>query len=220
MAVTRGELQEDIYEILSKTPTAYGLLTPTKVNSMIQDSLDFISSKMMKIGGGWLTQVVYENITANTNYQPLPAGIAIVNFIKVKQTGSDIYVPIQFGEGAQASSDTSSTGTGNFRPTWRFSSSQLFLEPKPSTTVTDGLMFDAVFFPTRLSSDNSEIDGDLDNMTFVHYAKWRAASQLFAMSSKELPPWKQYELEWQQAALEQIARRFREPTPVRGFNDF
>ena len=43
MAITRLELQTDIYEILSKEPTSFGLLTPAKVNKMIQDSLVLIS---------------------------------------------------------------------------------------------------------------------------------------------------------------------------------
>lgn len=220
MAVTRGELQADIYEILSKSPTAYGLLTPTKVNKMIQDSLDYIAAKMLKIGGGWLTKIVYANFTAGNPYVDLPAGLAIVNFIKILGPVDGEYTPINFNENADGVTQTTQASAANFNPFYRFSSGKLYLEPVPKESKTNGLLFDGVFFPDRLLSDGAEIDGDMDNFCFVHYAKWRAASALFSLTSKNDPPWARFELQWQQQCEAMIARRFREPTPIKRFSDY
>lgn len=213
MPISRGELQSQIYEILSKSPTAFGLLTPTKVNAMIQDSLDYISTKMMKLGGAWLTRVTFANITANSNYVDLPAGLAIINFVKRKNAAGD-YVPINFDENAIGVS-VQNTVTSTTLSSYRFSSGKLYLEPLPKEPLTAGLMFDGVFYPDRLVNDGSEIAGDLDNFAFINYAKWRAASQLHSLTTREPPPWSTSEMEWKQASLEIIARRFREPTTIR-----
>lgn len=220
MTIMRSELQGEIYEILSKSPTAYGLLTPTKVNKMIQDSLDYIATKMLKLGGGWLSRIVYADIAADDPYVTLPAGVAIVNFIKKKSSSGEVYEPIQFNENAGGVSVVSASSLPAQGTVWRFSSGRLFLEPVPTEDVEDGLLIDAVFHPDRLTSDSSEIDGDLDNYTFIHYAKWRAASQLHSLTSSEAPPWSSSELEWKQACLEIIARRFRQPTIIQGFSDY
>jgi hypothetical protein len=218
VTTTRAELQADIYEILSKSPTAYGLLTPTKVNKAIQDSLDYIAAKMMKIGGGWLGRVSYEDITADDHYVDIPAGMAILNFVKRKNGNGD-YEELAFDDGSKGTTVVSTTNSLTVG-TYRFSSGRLYLNQKPATAVTDGILFDGTYYPDRLTADGSEIDGDMNNMTFLHYAKWRSASQLFGLTSKETPPWTASEIEWKQAALEQIARRFREPTFIRNFNDY
>lgn len=218
MTMTRLQLQTEIYEIMSKTASAAGLLTPTKVNTAIQDALDYISAKMLKINGGWLTRLVYANVTGNSPYVTIPSGLSIINFIKYK-TGTDSeYVPINFNENADGASDfTSGTGATGGLPVWRFSNSMILLEPMPASTLANAVMIDGVYMPTALALDADNISGDLDNRVFTTYAKWRAASILRSLTTKDPPPWAMIEMEWKQACLEILARRSREPTPIRSF---
>jgi hypothetical protein len=71
MATTRLQMQTAIYEILQKEATAYGLLTPTKVNNTIQDSLDWIAATMLSNNSMWNQQIVYLDINADTVIQDL-----------------------------------------------------------------------------------------------------------------------------------------------------
>lgn len=205
--------------MLGKAPTAYGYYTPDKVNAMIQDSLDFIAHKMMKISNGWLTHLSYADITANSPYVDLPNGMAILNFVKIKPSdGSAVYTPLSFNENAFGASAVESVGSAV--PYYRFSAGRLYLEPVPTVSVANGLMFDGVFYPSRLLQDGDEIDGDMNNMAFINYAKWRAASQLFSLTAGDakLPPWQASEVEWKQSVMELISRRFREPTVIRSID--
>lgn len=215
MAISRSDLQAQIYDIISKSPTAYGLITPQKVNAAIQDSLDFISTKMMKIMGGWLTSIAYADIEAGNPYVELPPGLAIVNFVKRKNAAGD-YEPLDFYENYNNPTVTTQVATTSVG-FYRFSSGKLYLEQIPQTDLENGIMFDGVFYPDQLISDGSEISGDLDNRAFINYAKWRSASQLHSLSSDAAPTWAASEIEWKQASLEIIARRFREPTTIQGF---
>ena len=71
MSTTRLQMQTAIYEILQKEATAYGLLTPTKVNNTIQDSLDWIAATMLGCNSMWNQQIIYLDINATTVIQDL-----------------------------------------------------------------------------------------------------------------------------------------------------
>ena len=222
MAITRLELQTSIYEILSKEPTAYGLLTPTKVNNMIQDCMDFIASKMMKTNAAWLIQIAYANITANTATVNLPTGLTVINFVKkLSGSNSTTYEPLPFFENNSGSTDTtavsSAAGGAQF---YRLVNNQIYLEPTPAETLTNGLMIEYVKFPTLLAADGTAIDGDFDNRCFTNYMKWRAASQLYALASESQPPWKQYEMEWYDICVALISKRIRMPSTIKSFTDY
>lgn len=217
MATTRGEMTDEIFEILGRNSTAAGFLTPVKAAAALRDSLDFIASNMMKIAGGWLTKVAYGSIVADSPYVDLPAGLAIINSVKIKQSGSTEYIPLSFNDGSNATTSTESAGTDLYMPRYSFSNGKLYLEPTPDASITNGIRFDATYYPDKLTSDGASISGDLDNRTFLNYAKWRTASVLFNLTTREAPPWVATELEWKKACMEIIARRFREPTFNREF---
>jgi hypothetical protein len=112
MATTRLQMQTAIYEILQKEATAYGLLTPTKVNNTIQDSLDWIAATMLSNNSMWNQQIVYLDIPAQTVIQDLTytasvtsagaGGITVtyttdINPLTVTVSGSAITVKLETG---------------------------------------------------------------------------------------------------------------------------
>lgn len=222
MAMTRLQLQTDIYNILSKSTSAAGLVTTDKVNTAIQDALDYIQAKMVKIGAEWLTQVRYVNYTANNPLVTLPTDLVVINFIKIATSADTTkYVPIENNENATGVSDTQASGIEGNLPVWRFSGAgTIRLEPMPSSSMTNGIMIDGVFLTTKLSSDSSQISGDLDNRIFTTYAKWRAASICRSLTTKEMPPWSKIEDQWELLVNAQIARRWREPGVSRPFANY
>lgn len=218
---TLTQLRDSIYEILSRSATTYGLLTPTKVDAMINDSFDYISSIMMEINGGWLRQRSYINVVGGTASYSLPSGTAVVNFLKIKSSASDDYVPLAYNENWDGVTLNPLSNVGNIIPfRWSFVNNQVFLEPTPVDTVAQGILVDAVFFPAVLTQNSDPVTGDMDNRIFVQYAKWRSASQLWYLTTDAPPPWEKTEMEWRSRCQKQISRRFREPTPIRDFDRY
>lgn len=224
MPITRAELQGEIYELLNKTPTAFGLLTPNKVNKVIADSLNYVAAHMLKIGGGWLQQFVYLSTVAGSPYIPLPTGLAIVNSIKCLNSDGTDYSPMTFDDMSINVTPTQTIAltdtTSSVVSRYCFSSGQLYVWPLPTLSTTNAIMVDGVFYPAKLISDGSHISGDMDNETFLNYIKWRSASILFSLGNNNAqtpPPWRQTEMEWKEMCIAIIARRFREPTFSRSF---
>jgi len=214
---TRLTLQNQIYEILQKTSTAYGLYTPAKVQAMIDDSLAFISAKMMKLNHGWHNQRTTLNIVADNPAVALPSGCAMINFLKIKRsTDSTNYVPLPFLENYDGTTNTESSTSDH----WRFVAGAIYLEPPPDTSVTGGILCEYTAFPAALSADGTSLNAELDISCFVNYAKFRAASQLYSLGSDGNPPWSRYENEWYEVCLEMISRRFRTPTPIIPFSNY
>lgn len=224
MTMQRSELRDEIYGLLQRDATAPGLLTPTKVNSAIQDSFDYIATKMMKINGGWLTGIAYCDIEEDDNYVTLPTGLVLINFVKIKDNSTGDYVPIEFGENADGVTlGTTQGGVGSsYRPRWRFSSGALFLEPKPDADLDEGIMIDGMFYPDQLTGDSALIDGDMNNRAFIQYAKWRSAAQLFRLANglagDAATPFDVDVAEWKQSVIETISRRHRMPTPIKAID--
>lgn len=221
MATTRLILQNEIYEILQKTPTAYGLYTPTKVQAMLNDSLDFIAGKMMKVTNGWLVKQKFLDIVGESNYVSLPTGTAIINFIKIKNSPSDAtYSPLSFSENSDSKTLTDSVPVNQGAMNYHLVNGKIFLDPKPADSVAEGLLIEYLCYPSQLTGDAQKLSSEMDLRPFVNYAKWRSASMLYALGSEGVPPWLSFENQWHQACLELISRRFRQPTPLKAFDDY
>ena len=166
----------------------------------------------MKIGGGWLTQSVTADITGGSFYVPLPANIVIVNFVKMLSAASSTdYVPIDFNENADGVTSTASVGNQGSMTTWCFKNGQIYLNNLPASSIANGLLIDGVFAPAAFTADGDTFSGDFDSRVFTNYVKWRAATLLRSLTTKEPAPWAVTEAEWKQAVVEYVARRYREP---------
>lgn len=221
MATTRLALQNEIYEILQKSPTAYGLFTPAKVSAAINDSLNYIQSKMIRIGTGWLTKRAYLNIVAGTQSIALPTGVAVINFIKKQTNGTD-YEPITFEENATGISSTQTPAGQTGVPFYHLVDGAIFLEPIPGVSLTDGLLIEYVAYPSALTADASLVDTQLDLPAFIQYAKWRSAKMLYSLGNQHgaVPAWAQYEAEWLMEVQTIIAKRIRMPGLRLAFSDY
>jgi hypothetical protein len=221
MPTTRLALQTEIYGILGKEATAFGYFTPAKVNAAIQDALDYIASKMMRVGTAWLTKRAFANIVANTQTVALPTDLALINFIK-KKTAANDYQPITFDENATAASSTTPSGGLIGLPIYHIVNNAIFLEPIPDENITDGLLIEYVAFPAALTSDSDNLPTELDKAAFVQYAKWRAAKQLYVQGNQHgaMPAWMQYEQEWLMEVQTVIAKRIRMPSYKLAFANY
>lgn len=221
MATTRLILQTKIYNILQKTATAYGLLSPDKVNDAIQDALDFTSTLMNNSSSVWLSKQTRLNIVGNDPTITLPADCVIINFVKKLAFGTQ-YVPLKYDESANVTTDTNTQNTANYTPTYRIVSGELFLEPTPADSLANGILLDYVACPAALTADGSTVDVSVDYPVFTQFVKWRAASILWntlhdqAMS----PPWAETEGIWFKEVKRTISRRIAKPCFIQGMTDY
>lgn len=221
MATTRLILQTKIYNILQKTATAYGLLSPDKVNDAIQDALDFTATLMNNSSSVWLSKQVKLNILANDPTITLPTDCVIINYVKKLQFGTQ-YVPLTYDESANVTTDTNAQNTANYTPTFRFVSGELFLEPTPADALANGILLDYVACPAVLSGDSSAVDISMDYPVFMQFVKWRAASILWNTLHDQAasPPWAETEGIWFKEVKRTIARRIAKPCYIQGMTNY
>jgi hypothetical protein len=221
MATTRLQLQTAIYAILAKSSTAYGLLDPTKVNSAIQDALDYIATLMNNSTAMWLAKDIKLNIVGNDPTVTLPTDCVIINFVKKLQFGTQ-YTPIVFDESSNTTTDTNPQNTANYTPTYRLSGGELYLEPTPADSLTNGIWLNYVAAPAALSGDSSALDISMDYPVFVQFVKWRAASILWSLTQDQtgMPPWANTETIWYNEVKRTIAKRIAKPAFIQGMTDY
>lgn len=173
MSTTRLQLQTAIYEILQKEATAYGLLTPTKVNNTIQDSLDWIASTMIGANAMWLTKQVYLDILAFNPYISLPTDLAIINFVK-KRSANDprTFVELPFKETNKETINLDPILTGQSNAdSYLFANGMMLLQPHPLDDVKSVSAFVAIQDLTYTAL----LTGDDGNSLAVIYANTAVA---------------------------------------------
>lgn len=221
MATTRLDLETKIYSILQKTSSAYGLLTPAKVSDAINDALDFISTMMNTTSSAWLAKQVKINIVANDPTITLPTDCILINFVKKLHFGTQ-YIPINYDESANVTTDIAPQNTANYSPTYRLVNGEMLLEPTPADALANGILLDYIAAPAALTADNSTVSTLMDYPVFLQFAKWRAASILWSITLAQAgtPPWTETETVWAQMVRKTIAKRIVKPTIIQGMTDY
>lgn len=218
MTVTLEQMQDQIYEILGKSRQTYGLLTPTKVTAMINDSMRHIMTLMLGMNASWANKVDYLDVVGDSHYVDLPADCAVVNFLKMKNATDTAYQPLKYNENYDGATSVQAQSPVSYSPIYHFVNSKIWLDPIPDANITDGIMIEYIAFPTELVSNNDPISGDFGGGVYLDYIKWRSASMLRAITQASAAPvpWAQYEAEAQRNVMTIISRRKRVATTIRG----
>ena len=222
MALTRLQMQTAIYEILQKEATAYGLLTPTKVNNTIQDSLDWIAATMLTANSMWQQKIVLLNMVANTPAVAIPTDCAIINFVKkMSATDNTTYVELEYKETNKETINTTPIENGQSNTqSYMIINNALYLEPTPLNNLVGGIRLSYLAYPADLAGDATTIDGDLSGKPFLQLCKWRSALTLYQMSNEGTPPWSERYDEWYTICLKLIGKRAAMPVVIPGVQNY
>jgi hypothetical protein len=218
MAKTLLQLQNDVYEILGKSSSTYGLLTPAKVTAMINDSMRHIMVQMLGMSASWDTKIAFLDITGGSNYVDFPVDCAVINYLKIKASTTSDYVAITYNENYDGVTSTQTSSVGNYAPIYHFVNGKIYLEPIPDLSLTGALMIEYVAFPTVLVSNTDTVTGDFGGLVYLDYVKWRSASMLRSITQSDASPvpWAQYEREAYNNVMTIISRRKRVASTIRG----
>lgn len=214
MTVSLGALKTRVLGVLSKENNFQGFYTDAQIHEAVNDSLEYIYTKMMYRGEGWLYTIDYLNTVANTRTVALPSGVAVVH--AVRYLDNEIYRPVFYDDQSQEN-QTGNTDQQTFHPfTYRLVGNNIYFDPVPSDVGNNYVQIEYTSYPARLVADNDDASAQLTN-GLINFVKWRAASICRSLVGEAPAEWQRYQNEWQAEMEQIIARRIRETQTIKRF---
>jgi hypothetical protein len=213
MSVTLLDLETKVLSLLQKTAGYQGFYTTAKLVEAINDSLDYISARMMQEGNGWMQNIGYITTVANTDSYTLPTGCAIIRTVRFLI--NEVYVPITLDSQERDAFVKSDVQT-QVPCRYRLLGNKIFFNPLPAIVGTNTVQIEYTSYPTELANSNDVVDPQFER-GLVHYLKYRCASILTSQNGKPNPDWVRYENEWYKVMEGIITRRNSGPQFIREF---
>lgn len=206
MAFTLAQIRTDVLNLLQKDPSYQGFYTTTKCNAIINESMAYISARMMMEGEGWMQTIGYITTTAGAATYPLPTGCSIIN--AVRYLYSDIYVPLTYDDQSFDSqvASTSSLSQAPFR--YRIVGTNILFNPAPLLVGTNYIQLEYTTYPTVLAADSDQLSAQFDSGLY-YYIVYRTAGALVAQTGQAVAEWQIYERQWFDIMQNIISKRNR-----------
>lgn len=204
MAITLTEVQLEVLNILQKSPTYQGFYTVDKVTRAVNESLAYVSARMMMQGNGWRQKIGYVTTTAGALSYALPADVSIIN--KVSYKSGDIYYPMTYMDESTASSQT--VGQAGMPGHYRLLGSALVFPMVPSEVGVNYLQIEYTAYPDLLVSGADIVTPEIDRGLY-YYLVYRSCGLLVGQAATAQPEWQLYEMQWFHVMESIISKRLR-----------
>lgn len=206
MAFTLAQIRADVLNILQKDQSYQGFYTTDKCNRIINESIAYISARMMMEGEGWLQTIGYITTVANTASYTLPTGCSIIN--SVRYLYSSVYMPLTYDDQAFDSQVAAGTSLTQCPYRYRIVADKLYFNPLPLLVGTNFVQIEYTSYPTALSSDSDTLLSQFDSGLY-YYLVYRTASALVAQTGQAVSEWQVTERQWYEVMENIISKRNR-----------
>ena len=206
MAITLTDIQAEVLNILQKSPTYSGFYTADKVTRAVNESLAYVSARMMMEGNGWRQTIGYITTVANTASYALPTGCSIIN--AVRYLYNDIYVPMLYDDQSMNSQVAANTQLQLAPSRYRLVGNQLYFNPVPTFVGTNYVQIEYTTYPAKLTTGSDTLPEEIDQALY-YYLVYRCADTLVAQTANAQPEWSLNTLQWYNAMESIISKRLR-----------
>lgn len=213
MTITRDQMKTEILTFLNKQPSYQGFFSDDKINQVIQESVDYLATRMMLANEGWLTEVRDITTTAGAKVVSIPTDVAII--YEARYLSGDVYYPLVFDQGDRQWT-VKGTDQTQFPYAYRIVGNQIYFDPALAEGGTDYLQLECAAYPAAMANGSANLMTRLDRC-FQHYIKYRCAGILVSQMGKFNKEWQNYENEWANAMVEMVEKRVRQATYIREF---
>ena len=215
MGISVAEIEGRVLRILQKSPGTQGFYSPEKVRDAVQESFDYVATKMFDSAiGSWQRKIRYFDTVSGQATVDIPNDVAQIHVVRY-QVGVS-YVPIMFDDAIEGVQYTQVSGVTQFPSRYRIMENKIYFNPPLGVGGPQYLMMEFSAYPERLVSDGQDIPAEFD-VAMQHYIKYRSASVLCSSIGKAMKEWQNYESQWFEAMMIIVNKRVNSTQYVREF---
>jgi hypothetical protein len=210
----RGQIAHDVYQRLNKSAATPGFYTAEKVNSAIQEAVDFVATEMMLADEGWLKKIDYLDVEANQITIPIPPHIEMIE--EIRYLVGNVYVPLAYDTQWRNPQWSVTSGATNLPAAYRIVDNKLYFNPPLGVGGSKYLQIEYMRYPSILRNDAQQLDPQFGR-AFTYYITYRAMSILASAMKQNNKSWENEEAMWYEKMLTIANRRNASPTPIKEF---
>lgn len=215
MTITRGALKGQILSLLNKTPGYQGFYDDSKMDPIIQECFDYVSTLMFFEGNGW--QNVIKNVDTGTNTVSVRIPEDMTMIYHVRYLIDQIYQPLYYNDDPNAVEWTIASGQVQYPSVYRILGDQIYFNPPVAIGGVANMQIEGCVYPAMLKTDASFAEAKF-NRAMTHYIKFRASSILAASVGKFNREWQTFEDQWLSAVMSCISKRIVSPKSITDFD--
>ncbi len=199
---------------MNKSPATPGFYTEAKVNSAIQEAIDYVSAWMFEADQGFLKKMDFLDVSANAITIPIPPHMAIIE--QVRYLTGNVYVPLDYDSQWAVPQWSVSSGATQLPATYMIVDNKFFFTPALGVGGTQYLQVEYQAYPSILRSDSQHIDPQFDR-SMLYFAIYRACSILASAMGQKVKDWADEEAMWGQKMVNIVNKRNAQSTAIRDF---
>lgn len=214
MGVTRGQIKNDIYLRLNKSATTRGFYTDDKANSVVQESLDYLTTEMMLEDEGFVHKLDYVTVPANCVTVPMRAHWAMIN--EVRYLNGNTYAPLGYDQKFGAATWSEASGVVQSPSTYSIIDNMFYFTPAIGVGGTDYLQVEYMAYPPAIRKDGDVLGAQFDRCMYW-FTVYHSCVLLTGQVQQSGTDWPTQRDVWYARAKDLISMRTRECVPIRDF---
>ncbi len=214
--ITRAEIKYQIWTRLNKSPSNPGFYTENKINSVIQESIDFIAAEQMLADEGFCHKMELLNTVSGMTDLAIPNDVAMI--IELRYLINDVFYPMaydqQFGQLQWAS------GSGvvqQYPGSYRIVDNNFHFNPPLGVGGVGFAQLEFMAYPRRFTKDSDVLAGQFDRAMYW-FIIYKSCNLLAGQVQQTVDDWQTNEGLWYGKAMQMINMRTRQVIPVRDFD--
>jgi len=215
MTITRGKIKYEVLTRVNKTAASPGFYTDEKLNSAIQEALDFVGTEMFLADEGWMHKIDYITTVANQVTVPLRAHWAMI--AEVRYLTGTVYMPLTYDQQWGESTWAPVSGVTSYPYRYRLVDNMIYFDPPIGIAGTNFLQVEYFAYPKILTKDTDFVDSQFDRSMywFIVYDVCNTVSGQFSQTTDD---WDRKENVWYSAMKNIISMRTRQVVPIKEYD--
>jgi hypothetical protein len=211
--ITRGQIMNEIWTRLSKTAATPGFYTALKVQSVIQESVDFLAAEQILADEGYCHKLDYLAPAPGATAIAIPADVAQV--LELRYLVGNVYIPMKYDQAWQEARWAGSSGVVQSPDHYSIVDNNFYFSPPIGVGGLNYLQLEYMAYPRRFRLDSDVLPTQFDRAMFW-FIVYNSCSLLDTQVSQSLN-WDKTAQMWYQKAINTINMRTRQSIPIKNF---
>lgn len=214
--ITRGDIEYEIYTRLQKSPAVPGFYTKAKVDSAVQESVDFVAAEQMLADEGFCHKLIPLNTVSGMVSLAVPQDVAMI--IELRYLINNVYYPMTYDQQFGQLQWASSSGVVQQYPgSYRIIDNNFFFNPPLGVGGPGFAQLECMSYPRRFGKDGDMLPAQFDRAMFW-FIVYRSCNILAGQVQQTIDDWQQNEQLWYGKTMQMINMRTRQVIPIREYD--
>jgi hypothetical protein len=217
MANTRGQIKYEVLTRLNKTSVTQGFYTDEKLNTALQEAMDYVATEMFLADEGWMHKIDYVTTVANQVTVPIAPHWNML--AELRYLVGTIYTPIMYDQQYGEAQWAGNSGVIQYPYRYKIVDNQIYFQPPLGVGGTQFLQVEYFSYPKILQNDADTLDSQFDRCMYW-FLVYDMVKSLQGGLNQTADDSDRKVTQWYTRLKDMIGMRTRQSIPIRDFDGY